>query len=101
MRIWDCPASLLSDKHLLGEHVELHTIYNAHMRGLTGGYSRHPETLRWAGHLAALYARHEEQAQEMAARGFNHRSPLPAPPEDCDEWPSVSLPGAVPVEARP
>jgi hypothetical protein len=100
MRIWDVPCSMLSDKHLLGEHVELHTIYSAHMRGLTGGYSRHPETLRWSGHLAALYARHDEQVQEMVARGFNHRSPLPAPPEDSDEWPSVTLTGSIPLEAR-
>ena len=59
MRIWDVPCDLLTDKHLLGEHVELHTIWNAHVRELTGGYSRHPETLRWIGHLEALRLRHE------------------------------------------
>ena len=25
-----------ADRHLLGEHVELHTMWNAHARGLTG-----------------------------------------------------------------
>lgn len=102
MRIWDVPCHMLSDRHLLGEHVELHTIWNAHARGLTGGYSRHPETLRWTGHLAALYARHEEQASEIGARGFRHRSSL-APMDVSNEsadWPSVTLAGSVPQEAQ-
>lgn len=101
MRIWDCDVSKLSDKHLLGEHYELHTIWSAHQRGLTGGYSRHPETLRWVGHLAALHQRHKEQAVEMAVRGFNHRSPLMGElPKDSGEWPSVTLPGNIPDEVR-
>lgn len=33
MRIWDVPCDLLTDKHLLGEHVEVHTIWNTHVRG--------------------------------------------------------------------
>lgn len=102
MRIWDVPCALLTDKHLLGEHVELHTMWNAHQRGLTGGYSRHPETLRWSGHLAALAQRHEEQATEMARRGFNRRSPLAGEvPQDSLAWPEVTLPGAIPPEALP
>jgi hypothetical protein len=40
------------------------------------GYSRHPETLRWRGRLAALYARHEAEVGEMRRRGFGHASPL-------------------------
>lgn len=99
MRVWDVPCTALTDRHLLGEHVELHTMYAAHMRGLTGGYSRHPETLRWAGHLRALYQRHEEQTKEMARRGFRHASPLPEPPQDSADWPSVVLPGSIPEEA--
>ena len=40
------------------------------------GYARHPETLRWRGRLAALYARHEAEVAEMSRRGFRHASPL-------------------------
>lgn len=100
MRVWDVPVSVLNDKHLLGEHAETHCIWAAHERGLTGGYSRHPETLRWTGHLAALWQRHEAQAEEMAQRGFNHRSPLSGQPSGCGEWPSVVISGSIPDEAR-
>lgn len=77
-------------------------MWSAHARGLTGGYSRHPETLRWIGHLEALRLRHQEQAGEMARRGFRHQSPL-RPLDTADEsavWPAVRLPGSVPAEAQ-
>lgn len=75
MRIWDIPPSHLCRQHLLGEHRELHglwTILTQHR----SGYSRHPETLRWKGKLAALYRRHEELVDEMGSRGYRHSSPL-------------------------
>lgn len=40
------------------------------------GYSRHPETLRWVGKLAALFGRHETLVGEMHRRGYSHHSPL-------------------------
>jgi hypothetical protein len=40
------------------------------------GYSRHPETLRWKGKLAALYLRHEHLALEMEKRNYLHNSDL-------------------------
>jgi hypothetical protein len=40
------------------------------------GYSRHPETKRWVGKLAALFVRHELLVAEMTKRGYNHASPL-------------------------
>jgi hypothetical protein len=102
VRIWDVSVETLTNRHLLGEHVELHTIYNAHLRGLRGGYSRHPETLRWRGHLRALWLRHEAQAAEMTRRGFRHRSSLPGPtPTDSESWPIVTLSGSIPTEALP
>ena len=75
----------LCDRHLLGEHRELHAVWSILTTGKRG-YARHPETLRWRGRLAALYARHDEQVQEMRRRGFQemrrrgfrHRSPLEA-----------------------
>lgn len=75
MRIWDIDAGFLNDKSLLGEHRELHGIVSV-IKNKKTGYSRHPETLRWIGHLKSLIVRHELLVEEMALRGFNHYSPL-------------------------
>ena len=75
MRIWDLDPALLCDRHLLGEHRELHAVWAVLTEGKRG-YSRHPETLRWRGRLAALYARHEAEVGDMRRRGFGHASPL-------------------------
>jgi hypothetical protein len=75
MRIWDVPPDLLCRAHLLGEHRELHGLWNILTKGKVG-YSRHPETRRWDGRLAALYDRHEALVGEMARRGYRHASPL-------------------------
>jgi hypothetical protein len=75
VRIWDIDPALLCDRHLLGEHRELHAIWSILTTGKRG-YRNHPETVRWRGRLVALYARHEAQVREMGARGFRHASPL-------------------------
>lgn len=75
MRIWDVPPARLCRQHLLGEHRELHGLWNILTLGKTG-YRRHPETRRWEGRLAALYRRHETLVAEMARRGYNHNTPL-------------------------
>lgn len=75
MRIWDLPPSCLCRQHLLGEHRELHGLWNILVLG-KAGYSRHPETLRWVGRQAALFERHEALVREMTARGYAHQSPL-------------------------
>jgi pyrimidine dimer DNA glycosylase len=75
MRVWDIPVRDLCDRHLLGEHAELHAVWNI-ITGGKKGYSAHPETLRWQGRLRALYSRHEEEAGEMKKRGFRHGSIL-------------------------
>lgn len=77
MRIWDLPPRELCRQHLLGEHRELHGLWNILTRHEgRGGYSRHPETLRWVGKTAALYRRHEALVREMERRGYRHISPL-------------------------
>ncbi|MFC1570608.1 pyrimidine dimer DNA glycosylase/endonuclease V [Candidatus Omnitrophota bacterium] len=76
MRIWDIPVSKLCRNHLLGEHRELHAIWNI-LTQKKRGYSFHPETLRWKGKIKALYLRHQEEVAEMERRGYKHRSPLP------------------------
>lgn len=75
MRIWDVPPEILCRQHLLGEHRELHALWTI-LTNDRRGYARHPETLRWRGKLAALYARHEALVAEMARRGYRHASPL-------------------------
>lgn len=75
MRIWDVEPTHLCRQHLLGEHRELHGLWNIlteHKRG----YAQHPETQRWRGKQAALFLRHEALVAEMARRGYRHASPL-------------------------
>lgn len=86
MRIWDIDPGFLNDRSLLGEHRELHGIFSILVNHKTG-YSRHPETLRWQGHLPALTVRHGLLVAEMELRGFHHHSPLP-PPEAKIVWPA-------------
>lgn len=75
MRIWDLDPGELCARHLLGEHRELHALWSILTQNRKG-YRHHPETLRWEGKLAALYARHERLVEEMTRRGYQHRSPL-------------------------
>jgi hypothetical protein len=75
MRIWDITPKKLCRQHLLGEHRELHAIWSVLTKGKKG-YSKHPETLRWRGKLAALYRRHEKLVVEMKRRKYDHHSPL-------------------------
>jgi hypothetical protein len=75
MRIWDISPDKLCRAHLLGEHNELHAIWNILTQGRKG-YAYHPETKRWKGKLKALFRVHEEIVQEMLARGYRHQSPL-------------------------
>lgn len=77
MRVWDIHPKHLCRQHLLGEHRELHGLWNILTKhGGKGGYSQHPETLRWVGKTKALYARHEALVKEMERRGYKHLSPL-------------------------
>ncbi len=79
MRVWDVDPKCLCRQHLLGEHRELHGLWNILTKhGGTGGYSQHPETKRWVGKTAALYARHEALVREMERRGYRHKTPLDA-----------------------
>lgn len=75
MRIWDVEPEILCRKHLLGEHRELHGLWNI-LTMQKKGYSYHPETQRWIGKEKALYNRHEFLVKEMTKRGYTHLSPL-------------------------
>ncbi|MEW6617477.1 MAG: pyrimidine dimer DNA glycosylase/endonuclease V [Patescibacteria group bacterium] len=77
MRVWDIHPKHLCRKHLLAEHRELHGLWNILTKHKgKGGYSRHPETLRWVGKTRALYMRHESLVKEFIHRGYHHHSPL-------------------------
>ena len=75
MRIWDVHPRHLCRSHLLGEHRELHALWNILTQGKKG-YRNHPETKRWQGKLLALYYRHEKLVTEMNNRDYQHNSPL-------------------------
>ncbi len=77
MRVWDIPPQDLCRQHLLGEHRELHGLWNIlTLHKGKGGYAQHPETLRWIGKLKALFIRHEMLVAEITKRGYTHNSPL-------------------------
>ena len=75
MRIWDLPPRRLCRNHLLGEHRELHAVWSV-ITKKRRGYANHPEVARWRGKLGALFKRHGALVDEMAKRGYQHKSPL-------------------------
>jgi hypothetical protein len=77
MRVWDIHPNHLCRKHLLAEHRELHGLWNILTKHKgKGGYSMHPETLRWVGKQKALYNRHEILIKEFLRRRYKHHTPL-------------------------
>ena len=80
VRVWCVPVRLLDRQHLLGEHAELHVMYNAIVKaklGIQSGWQKHPQTLRFMDRLGMLVDRHRQQAKELLKRGYRHNSPLP------------------------
>ena len=75
MRIWDLNPGYLNRQSLLGEHRELHGIVSI-IKNNKKGYSKHPETLRWASYGWALKQRHKLLVAEMNLRGYVDKSPV-------------------------
>jgi len=75
MRVWDIHPGYLSNRSLLGEHVEIHALCSI-ITGGKNGYSRHPETKRWVENINQLVSRHNLVVKEMLLRDFKHNSPL-------------------------
>ena len=89
MRMWMTDPKTMCRKHLLGEHNELHMILGSLKKGIQlSGYVRNN-----CLELKSLSDRHTAVADEMTARGFNHKSPFP----DQQEIDALSkyLPGLV------
>ena len=78
MRVWDIHPGYLSRQSLLGQHVEIHAIYNV-LDQEKKGYANHPETRRWADNLDILKTRHDQTVLEMLLRGYRHQSPIVRP----------------------
>lgn len=75
MRMWGVRPETLCDRHLLGEHGELHKF-------LHNWEKKHRIDGRISGNAiepSSYQARHDELAVELARRGMNHRSPLAQP----------------------
>ena len=75
MRMWLVDPKLMCNRHLLGEHVEMHMFAGTIRKGksIQGYLDRH---LVETGKIAL---RHDELAAEMAHRGMNHKTPLAQP----------------------
>ena len=73
MRMWMVDPKLLCRKHLLGEHGEIHKfrhnfVKQHRMNGRMGQIEPHNMSIR-----------HDQLAQEMLDRGYNHNSPYEQP----------------------
>lgn len=72
MRMWMVPPALMCNKHLLGEHVEIHMLEGCIKQGhsLTGYIEK------GLIDLSKIDSRHRELVAEMKRRDFSHHSPL-------------------------
>lgn len=72
MRMWMVQPHLMCDKHLLGEHVELHMLVGCIKRNKNiSGF-----IMRRLVEPLSIFERHEQLANEMIRRGMKHKSPL-------------------------
>ena len=78
MRMWMIEPNRLCNKHLVGEHGELHKFIPSFAK-------KHRIDNRVSPvvqiELTSYQSRHDELANEMLNRGMNHKSPLPKLPD--------------------
>lgn len=89
MRIWDINPGYLNRQSLLGEHREIHCLISIIVNGKKG-YSKHPETLRWADYGWALMKRHHLLKSEMSLRGFKEKTPVFIQSRE-GRWPDIYI----------
>jgi len=75
MRMWMVDPTLLCHKHLLGEHGELHKF----LKSWEKQYSIDGRIEGNAIEPMSYKKRHDQLAEELLARGYNHQSPLEQP----------------------
>lgn len=73
MRMWMIDPKLLCDKHLLGEHGEIHK----HRHNFIKGHKI--EGRKGQIEPGSMEKRHDELVFEMVSRGMNHNSPYEQP----------------------
>lgn len=72
MRMWNVDPKRLCNRHLCGEHVEMHMFAGTLMKGKSiQGYVN-----KGLVESQRIKERHNELAVEMVRRGMNHKSPL-------------------------
>ena len=76
VRMWGVSPELMCNNHLLGEHNELHMIVGTirkhpHGEAIVRGHAEKGQV-----DTSLIQKRHEELADEMNSRGFEHKSPL-------------------------
>lgn len=75
MRMWMVDPKLMCNKHLIGEHGELHMLVgHLRLKHSVSGY-----VVSNAIELKSLETRHEALVNEMVYRGYSHKSPLVIP----------------------
>lgn len=76
MRMWQVNPQLLCNKHLLGEHFEIHLHRHNFIKhhSITGRISPVVQI-----EPMSMGRRHNELALEMVSRGMNHNSPYVMP----------------------
>lgn len=72
MRMWMVDPKIMCQKHLCGEHLEMH-MFLCHLqrKRKVDGYLKN-NCLQ----MRSIYQRHEDLAKEMISRGYNHKSPM-------------------------
>ncbi|MEJ5326858.1 MAG: pyrimidine dimer DNA glycosylase/endonuclease V [Candidatus Bathyarchaeia archaeon] len=72
MRMWMVDPKIMCTNHLLGEHSEIHLfVWN-----IDAGHSVKGYIDKGLLEIHNLYHRHEELAQELRRRGYQHNSEL-------------------------
>jgi len=72
MRMWNVKTEILCRQHLLGEHQEMHSFRGTIKKGTSlKGYIE-----KGLVEVHNIKSRHDELANEMIKRGYNHKTPL-------------------------
>jgi hypothetical protein len=74
--MWMVDPKLMCNRHLLGEHGELHKFIPSFNKKYKIAGRIYPKV---QVQLSSYFERHEELAQEMLLRGMNHNSPISVP----------------------
>jgi len=74
MRMLNIDVEKMCVKHLCGEHLEMHMFVGCILKKK----DLHGYISRGLVDISLLKKRHDEIAEEMWIRGYNHKSPLPA-----------------------